>query len=133
MNPTKKAKHVIEYAKSTRQAVLKYLAVLRWKTSVDLATSVVPPGGAGAAPGGPTASFPTPHSSGESNDTSPTAYPLKGKGRFGGDTAGVDDTVQRGKVTDARRIQQFLEHQNAQHEAAIAHVRHVTKLVETLR
>lgn len=76
-------------------------------------------------------SFPTPHSNGESNDTSPVAYPSKGKAR--GDGAGGEEAVVRGKVTDARRIQQFLEHQNAQHEVAITHIRHVTGLVDTLR
>lgn len=115
-----KPKQIIEYAKSTRQAVLKYLALLRWKQSVDMATSPAPsthPPGLNAAQ-----SFPTPHSNGESNDTSPSSLPLK-----------KPEEQPRGKVTDARRIQQFLEHQNAQHEVAIAHIRHVTSLVETLR
>lgn len=112
-----KPKQIIEYAKSTRQAVLKYLALLRWKASVDMATS--PPA---APPGAAAHSFPTPHSNGESNDTSPSSLPAK-----------KPEEQQRGKVTDARRIQQFLEHQNAQHEVAIAHIRHVTSLVETLR
>jgi len=115
--------------------VLKYLAVLRWKTTVDLATTSAPSAnGTTGVPGlGPTASFPTPHSNGESNNTSPTAYPpLKGKARGVPDHAAGTEEV-RGKVTDARRIQQFLEHQNAQHEAAIAHIQHVTKLVDTLR
>lgn len=125
-----KPKHIIEYAKNTRQAVLKYLAVLRWKTTVDLATTVsVANNGVPAL--GPAASLPTPHSNGESNNTSPTAYPVKGKGRLGGDAPVVEEI--RGKVTDARRIQQFLEHQNAQHEIAIAHIRHVTQGVDTLR
>ncbi|TXT06056.1 hypothetical protein VHUM_03529 [Vanrija humicola] len=121
--PRQKPKHIIEYAKTTRQAVLKYLAVLRWKTSVDLVTAAA----ASGLPAGPTASFPTPHSNGESNNTSPATHPLKPKARTG------DDSVAQGKVTDARRIQQFLEHQNSQHEVAIEHIRHVTKLVETLR
>lgn len=103
--------------------MLKYLAVLRWKTSVDLVTAAA----ASGLPAGPTASFPTPHSNGESNNTSPATHPLKPKAKVG------DDPVAQGKVTDARRIQQFLEHQNSQHEVAIEHIRHVTKLVETLR
>lgn len=78
-------------------------------------------------------SFPTPHSNGESNDTSPVTYPSKGKARGGAEGVGTEDGVVRGKVTDARRIQQFLEHQNAQHEVAITHIRHVTGLVDTLR
>lgn len=125
----KKPKHIIEYAKTTRQAALKYLAVLRWKTNVDLVSLTPPP--AGSSSTGPQASFPTPHSNGESNYTSPIAYPSKGKARAGEGAA--DDHVIRGKVTDARRIQQFLEHQNAQHELSIEHIRHVTGLVETLR
>ncbi|EKD02252.1 hypothetical protein A1Q2_03399 [Trichosporon asahii var. asahii CBS 8904] len=113
-----KPKQIIEYAKTTRQAVLKYLALLRWKASVDMpsAPTTAPPAAVGAH------SFPTPHSNGESNDTSPSSLPIK-----------KPEEQQRGKVTDARRIQQFLEHQNAQHEAAIAHIRHVTSMVETLR
>lgn len=39
----------------------------------------------------------------------------------------------RGKVTDARRIQHFLEHQNQQQEASIGHIRHVTGMIDMLR
>ncbi|BEI89208.1 uncharacterized protein CcaverHIS019_0205700 [Cutaneotrichosporon cavernicola] len=124
--PRQKPKHVIEYAKTTRQAVLKYLAVLRWKTSVDLATATQP-----QANGHPAAAaFPTPLSNGESNDTSPVSYPLKGKARVDGT---AEEPVVRGKVTDARRIQHFLEHQNQQQEAAITHLRHVTGMIDMLR
>lgn len=122
--PRQKPKHVIEYAKTTRQAVLKYLAVLRWKTSVDLATATPQANGLPAA-----AAFPTPHSNGESNNTSPVAFPLKGKARV--DSA--EEPVVRGKVTDARRIQHFLEHQNQQQEAAITHIRHVAGMIDMLR
>jgi mediator of RNA polymerase II transcription subunit 14 len=137
LSPHQRPKPIIEYAKTTRQAVLKYLAVLRWKTTVDLATTSAPSVNGTGAAGlvGPAASFPTPHSNGESNNTSPTAFPpSKGKARAGdaGAAAGIVEEA-RGKVTDARRIQQFLEHQNVQHEAAIAHIQHVTKLVDTLR
>jgi mediator of RNA polymerase II transcription subunit 14 len=127
----KRPQAVIEYAKITRQAVLKYLAVLRWKTTVDLATTSGPAINGVTAAAGPAASFPTPHSN-ESNNTSPTAFPLKaGKARSGEtDTAGEEI---RGKVTDGRRIQQFLEHQHAQHELAITHIQHVTKGIDTLR
>lgn len=121
-----KPKQIIEYAKSTRQAVLKYLALLRWKASVDTAKTTPPPPPLPpllAGPGTAAHSFPTPHSNGESNDTSPSSLPVKKP----------DEQRQQGKVTQARRIQQFLEHQNAQHEVAIAHIRHVTSLVETLR
>ncbi|CAK9786479.1 hypothetical protein CC85DRAFT_270293 [Cutaneotrichosporon oleaginosum] len=124
--PRQKPKHVIEYAKTTRQAVLKYLAVLRWKMSVDLATTTQPhANGLPAA-----AAFPTPHSNGESNNTSPVAFPSKGKGRVDGT---AEEPVVRGKVTDARRIQHFLEHQNQQQEAAITHIRHVTGMIDMLR
>lgn len=36
-------------------------------------------------------------------------------------------------MTDAKRIAHFMEHQNQQHEVAIEHVKHVTKVVEGLR
>lgn len=36
-------------------------------------------------------------------------------------------------MTDAKRIAHFMEHQNQQHEVAIEHVKHVTKMVEGLR
>lgn len=123
-----KPKRIIEYAKTTRQAALKYLAVLRWKTSVDVVSSSPPSDSTGL--GGPQASFPTPHSNGESNYTSPIANQSKG---LRGGEGGSDEPVIRGKVTDARRIQQFLEHQNAQHEASIVHVKHVTDSIKTLR
>lgn len=41
--------------------------------------------------------------------------------------------VVRGKVTDAKRITHFMEHQNRQHEDAVAHVRHAADMIESLR
>lgn len=143
--PRQKPRHVIDYAKHTRQAVLKYLAVLRWKTAVDV--PLAPASSASSSSSQPAQdvngnsngngnaqpSFPTPHSN-VSNGTSPGAYVGKGKGRM------VDEEVQagsraflRGKVTDAKRIQQFMQHQNKQHEEAVAHVRHTAKMIEGLR
>ncbi|KAL0240364.1 hypothetical protein I308_106615 [Cryptococcus tetragattii IND107] len=118
-------KPIIEYAKTTRQALLKYLAVLRWKTSVDIASTSA--GSSVTNTAGP-ASFPTPHSNNDPNDNSPDAFAGKGKGK-----AQVDELVIKGKVTDAKRIAHFMEHQNQQHEVAIEHVKHVTKVVEGLR
>ena len=47
----------------------------------------------------------------------------------------MDDTVSviGGKVTDAKRITQFMEHQNRQDEEAIGHLQHAAKMVESLR
>ncbi|KIR26085.1 hypothetical protein I309_05036 [Cryptococcus deuterogattii LA55] len=118
-------KPIIEYAKTTRQALLKYLAVLRWKTSVDIASTSA--GSSVTNTAGP-ASFPTPHSNNDPNDNSPDAFAGKGKGK-----AQADELVIKGKVTDAKRIAHFMEHQNQQHEVAIEHVKHVTKVVEGLR
>ncbi|OXG84460.1 hypothetical protein C349_02506 [Cryptococcus neoformans var. grubii Br795] len=118
-------KPIIEYAKTTRQALLKYLAVLRWKTSVDIASTSTGPSVTNTA--GP-ASFPTPHSNNDFNGNSPDAFAGKGKSK-----AQADELVIKGKVTDAKRIAHFMEHQNQQHEVAIEHVKHVTKVVEGLR
>ncbi|KAL7420323.1 mediator complex subunit [Cryptotrichosporon argae] len=111
-----KPKHIVEYAKTTRQSVLKYLALLRWKASVDTVST------ASAQPANGATSLPTPYS----EDTSPE---LISKGKSKAEEA----ENARGKVADARRLQTFFQHQNAQHEAAIEHLRHVTKLVDTLR
>jgi mediator of RNA polymerase II transcription subunit 14 len=121
-----KPRHIIEYAKTTRQAVLKYLAILRWKSSVDIPSSSSSTQ-ALTHPFPAAESFPTPHSNGESN--SPGAFVGKGKGRA------MDEPVPvvRGKVTDAKRITHFMEHQNRQHEDAVAHVRHAADMIESLR
>ncbi|ORY27374.1 hypothetical protein BCR39DRAFT_589263 [Naematelia encephala] len=126
-----KPKQIINYAKQTRQAVLKYLAIIRWKNAVDIHISGGPP--ISHQNNGPAASFPTPQTNGESNDTSPAGvgYVGKGKGRMVDDEPKVN--VARGKVTDAKRITHFMEHQNRQHELAIEHLRHTTKGIESLR
>ncbi|WVQ74051.1 hypothetical protein IAR50_003633 [Cryptococcus sp. DSM 104548] len=116
-------KPIIEYAKTTRQALVKYLAILRWKTSVDIPVPITP------APPlttsvGPT-SFPTPHSNEDRESSPSTQGPNKTK-------QPVENSVQ-GKVTDAKRIAHFLEHQNQQHELAIEHAKHVVSVVEGLR
>ena len=117
-----KPRHIIEYAKTTRQAVLNYLAILRWKTSVDIPFSSSQPATHPAA-----ASYATPHSNGESN--SPGVTVGKGKGK----TVEEPAVVVRGKVTDAKRITHFMEHQNRQHEDVILHLQHSAKMVEMLR
>ncbi|WVR03276.1 hypothetical protein IAU60_000267 [Kwoniella sp. DSM 27419] len=132
LSSRQRPKHIIDYAKTTRQALIKYLAVLRWKTSVDLSTSA--PGQASSSVhqvnSTGAANFPTPHSNGsDPNDTSPAANVGKGKGKA---QANGDEQV-RGRVADARRIAHFMGHQNKQHEDAVEHVRHVTKVVEGLR
>ncbi len=75
------------------------------------------------------ASFPTPHSNGDSN--SPGVYVGVGKGK--GKAVTNPFEVIRGKVTDAKRITHFMEHQNRQHEDAITHLEHSAKMVESLR
>ncbi|ODO09076.1 hypothetical protein I350_02675 [Cryptococcus amylolentus CBS 6273] len=117
-------KPIIEYAKTTRQALVKYLAVLRWKTSVDIPAHLT------AAPPlttsvGPT-SFPTPHSNGDM-ELSPSYQGLNKP------KSDEEKKSLQGKVTDAKRIAHFLEHQNQQHELAIEHAKHVVNVVEGLR
>ncbi|WVQ85214.1 hypothetical protein IAT38_007379 [Cryptococcus sp. DSM 104549] len=121
---------IIDHAKRTRQGLLKYLAILRWKTSVDV-PSTLPASSNPLAAGSSSASFPTPHSTGESNDASPGAFVGKGKGRAA--PSAEEGVVVMGKATDAKRIAHFMEHQNKQHEVAVDHVKHVTKVVEGLR
>nr|ODN88985.1 hypothetical protein L203_02391 [Cryptococcus depauperatus CBS 7841] len=124
VSPKDRPKHIIEFAKSTRQALLKYLAVLRWKTSVDISSSTTPSIN-NAPPNG--TSLPTPHSNISSNDTSPSVLSIKGKGK-----ASSQDVV-RGKVTDGKRIEEYFVHHRTQQNLAIDHIKHVTLQVETFR
>lgn len=39
----------------------------------------------------------------------------------------------RGKVTDAKRITEYLLYQNSQHDMAVNHARHSAKQIESLR
>jgi mediator of RNA polymerase II transcription subunit 14 len=78
------------------------------------------------------ASFPTPFSNAESTDS--PSYSNKGKGRAeNGDSDRDGRLVVRGRLMDAKRIEQFMQHQNAQHDATIRHVEHSAKVVESLR
>lgn len=111
--------------------MLKYLAVLRWKTGVDVpttesASSALPNG----QPGSQQPSFPTPHSNGDS--FSPGVSVGKGKGKMTGQEEDMEPTI-RGKVTDAKRITEYLLYQNSQHDMAIQHVQHSAKQIESLR
>ncbi|WWC85678.1 uncharacterized protein L201_000544 [Kwoniella dendrophila CBS 6074] len=146
LSAKQKPKHIINYATTTRQALLKYLAVLRWKTAVDVPSSSSSSSSASTSTAHQTSqqngsnqngstNFPTPHSNGD--DTSPP-YMIslnKGKGKAypSSSTNVTDDIPIKGKVTDSRRLAQFMEHQNKQHDDAVIHLRHVTKLVESLR
>ena len=138
-------RHVVDYAKSQRQSALKFLAILRWKTAVDMdasssskassSTHAAHPPASHHAQGA--ASFPTPHSNGESSNTSPAAdlqVDPKGKGKARA-VEEVKPNIEnvRGRVTDAKRITHFMEHQNRQHGLAIEHIQHVAKMIETLR
>lgn len=131
-----KPRHIIDFARTQRQAVLKYLAILRWKMTVDVPVAGPSSQPAQIANGYP--SFPTPHSSAESNNTSPAAgyvgHSAKGKGKA------IEEELDQsaggprfGKVTDAKRVAQFMEHQNLQHGMTVDHVKHVTRMIETLR
>ena len=126
LEPRQKPREVIAYAKNTRQAMLKYLAVLRWKTAVDVPTveSSLANGQAGQQQ---QASFPTPHSSGDSS--SPSYGAGKGKGKMDEESK----VSLRGKVTDAKRITEYLLYQNSQHDMTINHVRHSAQQIESLR
>lgn len=144
LSAPKKPRPIIEYAKTTRHALLKYLAILRWKAAVDL-VAVLPDAASqtqlaqagGAQVNGGTQHFPTPLSLSDSTSNSPatqqgSAYSGKGKGKATDEDV-KPSAVIRGKVTDAKRIQQFMEHQNLQHDRAIEHVQHAQRIVENFR
>ena len=63
----------------------------------------------------------------------------KGKSRVpasGADLGGMQTSgrrVAKGRLLDVRRIEEFMKHQNAQHQAAVGHLVHVSMLIETLR
>lgn len=112
---------------------MKYLAVLRWKTAVDV-PAIEPPAvttQANGHAGQPQPSFPTPHSSEDSS--SPGAAGGKGKGKMLGSDDDCKTAIMRGKVTDAKRITEYLLYQNSQHDMAINHLRHSAKQIESLR
>ncbi|KAI9633134.1 mediator complex subunit MED14-domain-containing protein [Dioszegia hungarica] len=134
-----KPQPIIQYARTTRQSILKYLAVLRWKAQVDVPIYAALNGNAaGTSPartngtGHPAASFPTPHSNNGSSD-SPDVAAITGYGGNGKGKGRAMDDVIRGKITDAKRIEVFMGHQNAQHSAAVEHLRHTSKVVDGLR
>nr|XP_018266491.1 uncharacterized protein I303_00466 [Kwoniella dejecticola CBS 10117]OBR88649.1 hypothetical protein I303_00466 [Kwoniella dejecticola CBS 10117] len=142
LSAKQKPKHIINYATTTRQALLKYLAVLRWKAAVDVRSSSAAASSSSSVnhasnqingPNGNFNNFPTPHSNGD--DTSPASVSSnnKGKGKAIIGSGDNEDVLVKGKVTDSRRLAQFMEHQNRQHDDAVVHLQHVTKLVESLR
>jgi hypothetical protein len=55
---------------------------------------------------------------------------MKGKGRM---TEDVKSTTIRGKVTDAKRVTEYLQYQNSQHDMAVGHIQHAAKQLESLR
>lgn len=106
---------------------MKYLAVLRWKTQVDVPT-VVP----AEVPSQTQSAFPTPHSNGDTY--SPGMAGMKGKGKMSEDVKpDVKPTTIRGKVTDAKRVTEYLQYQNSQHDMAVGHIQHAAKQLESLR
>ena len=123
LEPRQRPRHVISYATNTRQAVLKYLAVLRWKTQVDVPT-IIP----AEVPSQTQSAFPTPHSNGDTY--SPGMAGMKGKGKMNED---IKTTTIRGKVTDAKRVTEYLQYQNSQHDMAVGHIQHAAKQLESLR
>lgn len=69
--------------------------------------------------------FPTPHSNGDMYSPG-----LKGKGKM---PDGDMKVTMRGKVTDAKRVIEYLAYQNSQHSLAIEHIQHTAKQLESLR
>jgi hypothetical protein len=55
---------------------------------------------------------------------------MKGKGKMNED---VKSTTIRGKVTDAKRVTEYLQYQNSQHDMAVGHIQHAAKQLESLR
>ena len=126
LSDRQKPQPIIHYARTTRQSILKYLAVLRWKSQVDVPVYSALTSSPQA--NGHAASFPTPHSSTDSTDS--PGYVGKGKGKAIEEPEGG---MIRGRVTDAKRIEVFMAHQNAQHAAAVEHLKHTSKVVDGLR
>jgi mediator of RNA polymerase II transcription subunit 14 len=131
---------IIDFAKTQRQSFLKYLAILRWKSTVDVpARAAIHETSTFSSTVQQIHSIPTPITNGSyggSTDNSPAAgYIGKGKGR-----AVVSDSddrnrvaMSRGRVTDAKRVQVLMEHQNRQHEMALHHISAALSQVESLR
>lgn len=80
------------------------------------------------APSQTQSAFPTPHSNGDTY--SPGMAGMKGKGKM---TEEVKPTIMRGKVTDAKRVTEYLQYQNNQHYMAVGHIQHAAKQLESLR
>jgi hypothetical protein len=51
---------------------------------------------------------------------------VKGKGKMA-------DVNIRGKVTDAKRVTEYMIYQNSQHDMAVGHIKHAAKQLESLR
>jgi len=131
---------IINFAKTQRQSFLKYLAILRWKNLVDVPSpATLPDASFSNATFQQVHSIPTPITNGSyggSTDNSPAAgYIGKGKGRAL--TSDDDDrkksALSQGRVTDAKRVQVLMEHQNRQHEMALHHITAALGQVESLR
>jgi hypothetical protein len=90
---------------------------LRWKTQVDVPTILQSEGNQAQS------AFPTPHSNG---DAYSPAGGVKGKGKMA-------DVNIRGKVTDAKRVTEYMIYQNSQHDMAVGHIKHAAKQLESLR
>jgi mediator of RNA polymerase II transcription subunit 14 len=139
-----RAQHVVNYAKATRHNILKYLAILRWKQAVDIPFEASPSQTSIQATQSQTyisvlngvAQFPTPLS----NDQSPAAGAYIGKGKaravelhLGLDAVNGEALQRRGKVTDAKRVTVFMEHQNRQHDEAVGHLKFQASVLESFR
>ena len=131
---------IIDFAKNQRQSFLKYLAVLRWKSTVDVATpAITSEASTSNSAFQQIHSIPTPITNGShggSTDNSPAAgYVGKGKGRAvnSEDEDHKKVAISRGRVTDAKRVQVLMEHQNRQHEMALHHISAALGQVESLR
>jgi hypothetical protein len=114
---------------------LKYLAILRWKTAVDVPFAASGPSNATTNTQNNPFPFLTPQTNGsiDSTSNSPAAgYAGKGKGRA---TEEDERPVipARGRLTDARRLIELLHHQNVQHDDVLKHLEEVIRIVEKQR
>lgn len=157
LQPRDRPLPIIKYAKSTRQTVLKYLAVLRWKLAVDTVeyaptadsshtTHGVNGNGTGNGIGiGASHTMKVESEAASPEDAMTPAVLPNGVAKAGvpGDGQGGAShayayapdgrKIVKGRLLDIRRLEEFMKHQNHQHQAAVQHIRHVCAGIEGLR
>lgn len=157
LQPRDRPLPIIKYAKSTRQTVLKYLAVLRWKLAVDTVeyaptadSSHTTHGANGNGNGigngiGASHTMKVESEAASPEDAmTPAVLPngiakagMSGEGQGGASHAYAyapdGRKIVKGRLLDIRRLEEFMKHQNHQHQAAVQHIRHVCAGIEGLR